>query len=45
MYTEVEKWIKAQGIAVSKNWLKLRMQSHPDYPSLTAVQDTLESWE
>ncbi|MFM2337280.1 MAG: hypothetical protein RL115_473 [Bacteroidota bacterium] len=42
MYTEVEKWIKAQGIAVSKNWLKLRMQSHPDYPSLTAVQDTLE---
>ncbi len=41
MYREVIKWLKMQSIPVSKNYLRLRMRSHPDYPSLIAVADTL----
>lgn len=42
MYNEVHKWLSAQSIWLSKNWLRSRLESHPDYPSLLAVQDTLE---
>lgn len=42
MYREVRKLLKAQSIPVAESHLRLRLESHPDYPSLIAVQDTLE---
>lgn len=42
MYKEVFRWLKKLNIRVSKNYLRLRLESHPDYPSLLAVKDTLE---
>jgi uncharacterized membrane protein len=41
MYREVVKWLKIQSMPVSENYLRLRLESHPDYPSLVAVADTL----
>ena len=41
MYKEVNKWLAQAGMPVSSGYLRLRLQSHPDYPSLIAVQDTL----
>lgn len=42
MYKEVMKWLRIQRMPVAENQLRLRLESHPDYPSLIAVQDTLE---
>lgn len=42
MTTEILKWLKAQSISVSSEYLRKRLESHPDYPSLIAIQDTLE---
>lgn len=42
MTTEIQKWFKAQSITISSDYLRKRLESHPDYPSLIAVQDTLE---
>jgi uncharacterized membrane protein len=41
MHREVIKWLKHLGFKISSNWLRLRLESHPDYPSLSALQDTL----
>lgn len=42
MYKEVSGWLAKLGMPVSGLYLRLRLESHPDYPSLTSVQDTLE---
>ena len=42
MYREVMKWLSIQSMPVAESHLRLRLESHPDYPSLLAVQDTLE---
>ena len=42
MYKEVIKWLRIQQMPVAESHLRLRLESHPDYPSLIAVQDTLE---
>ena len=42
MYREVMKWLRIQSMPVAESHLRLRLESHPDYPSLIAVQDTLE---
>lgn len=42
MYKEVMKWLRIQRMPVAESRLRLRLESHPDYPSLIAVQDTLE---
>lgn len=42
MYKEVMKWLSIQHMPVAESYLRLRLESHPDYPSLIAVQDTLE---
>lgn len=41
MYKEVLKWLKADNIRISPAYLRVRLESHPDYPSLAAVQDSL----
>lgn len=42
LYKEVIKWLRTQSLPVAESHLRLRLESHPDYPSLLAVQDTLE---
>jgi len=42
MYREVMKWLRIQHMPVAESHLRLRLESHPDYLSLIAVQDTLE---
>src|SRR5258708_11226139 len=42
MYKEVRKWLSALKIPVSEHYLRLRIETHPDYPSLLAVSDTLD---
>ena len=42
MYREVMKWLSIQRIPVAESHLRLRLESHPDYPSLVAIQDTFE---
>ena len=42
MYKEVIKLLQIHSIPVAESHLRLRLESHPDYPSLLAVQDTLE---
>jgi len=40
MYREIIKWLSIQRIQVAES--NLRLESHPDYPSLDSVHDTLE---
>jgi protein-disulfide isomerase len=42
MYNEVHKWLKYQSVTTNTDWLRTRMESHPDYPGLLSVQDSLE---
>jgi len=42
MYKEVMKWLSIQHMPVSESYIRLRLETHPDYPSLLSVQDTLE---
>lgn len=42
MYKEIKKLLQAESIPVVESRLRLRLESHPDYPSLIAVKDTLE---
>ncbi len=42
MHTMVKEILARNNIQLSSKFLKLRLESHPDYPALTAVQDTLE---
>jgi uncharacterized membrane protein len=37
----VSAWLKALKIKVSKTYLSQQLQSHPDYPSLVSIADTL----
>ncbi|MBI3137136.1 MAG: thioredoxin domain-containing protein [Sphingobacteriales bacterium] len=41
MINEIEKWLKVNSINISTTYLKKRIESHPDYPSLLAVEDSL----
>ena len=41
MLKEVHNWLAQLGMPVSKNYLKLRLESHPYYPSLLSINDTL----
>jgi protein-disulfide isomerase/uncharacterized membrane protein len=41
MLEEVRKWLNAISIKISPGYLRMRLESHPDYPSIIAVQDTL----
>lgn len=38
----VTQWLKSFSFKISSEYLKSRLESHPDYPSLTAIQDTLD---
>ena len=42
MYKEVMKWLRIQNMPVVESHLRLRLESHPDYPSIIAIQDTLQ---
>lgn len=42
MYKEVTRLLKKQDTRISENYLRLRIESHPDYPSVLAVKDTLD---
>jgi len=42
LYKEVLKCLRTQSLPVAESHLRLRLESHPDYPSLLAVQDTLD---
>ncbi|HEV7781847.1 MAG TPA: vitamin K epoxide reductase family protein [Chitinophagaceae bacterium] len=42
MYLEVMKLLRVLSMPVAESHLRLRLESHPDYPSLVAVQDTLK---
>lgn len=42
MHKEVLQWLKGQSVVIAESFLRVRMESHPDYPSLLAIQDTLE---
>ncbi len=42
MTKEIVRWLNSFSIRISSNYLRLRLESHPDYPSLLSVQDTLE---
>lgn len=42
MHKEVLQWLKGQTVFVAESYLRLRLESHPDYPSLLAIQDALE---
>ncbi len=42
MHQQVAFLLKQMGMSVSADYLRLRLESHPDYPSLVAIQDTLE---
>ncbi|HVI47845.1 MAG TPA: vitamin K epoxide reductase family protein [Chitinophaga sp.] len=37
------KWLTSIGVSVSKDFVTRELQSHPDYPSLTALTDFLET--
>jgi uncharacterized membrane protein len=41
MHKEVYKWLKTLGYKISPTWLKFRLESHPNYPSLLAITETL----
>lgn len=45
MYLTLSKWLRSLSIDFSENELKARLESHPDYPSLLAVQDTLREFD
>ncbi len=38
----VYNWLKQSGIRVSRRYLDQQLQSHPDYPSLASITDTLD---
>lgn len=38
----VFKWLRLSGINVSRRYLDNQLQSHPDYPSLVSITDTLD---
>jgi uncharacterized membrane protein/thiol-disulfide isomerase/thioredoxin len=42
MHKEVLQWLHGQSVYIAESYLRLRVESHPDYPSLLAIQDTLE---
>ena len=42
MYLEVQKLIKNYGFRVSLNYLKVKIETHPYYPSILCVKDVLE---
>lgn len=39
---QIFKWLNQLKIAVSFNYLKKELRSHPDYPSLSSITDTLD---
>jgi len=41
--TIISKWLSEIGIRVSGKYLKQQLQTHPDYPSMLCITDTLES--
>jgi len=41
MINEISKYLRHLSCSISKDFLRVRLESHPDYPSLVAVQDTL----
>lgn len=38
----VGRWLRSMGIGISSSLLREKMQTHPDYPSLLSVTDTLD---
>lgn len=41
MVHEIIHWLKSYSLSISKHYLRIRLESHPDYPSLVAIEDTL----
>ena len=44
MHNEIIEWLKFLKFKVPKKYFRLRLESHPDYPSLLAVHDTLKEF-
>jgi hypothetical protein len=42
MYKEVMRLLQYQSVIVSENYFRLRLESHPDYPSILSIKNTLE---
>jgi uncharacterized membrane protein len=42
MYLEVYKLIESNNLRVSKEYLRTKLETHPYYPSILAIKDTLE---
>ena len=42
MHTIVNQILRSNNIHVSSRFLKFRLESHPDYPALSSIQETLE---
>ncbi len=40
--TTINNWLSLLGIRVSPRYLTQQLQTHPDYPSLLSITDTLE---
>lgn len=38
----VSKWLKKLAIPTSKSFIKKQLRSHPEYPSLVSITDTLD---
>lgn len=41
--TTISTWLSVLGIKVSGKYLKQQLQTHPEYPSMLCITDTLES--
>ena len=39
---QVGRWLRSMGINISSSLLREKLQTHPDYPSLLSVTDTLD---
>ena len=44
MHKEISGWLYKLGYRISNTYLKLRLESHPFYPSLLSVEDTLSEF-
>jgi hypothetical protein len=42
MYKQISMMLSEMRTVLNKNYFKIRLESHPDYPSLIAIKDCLE---
>ncbi|MBS1574448.1 MAG: hypothetical protein JST09_04010 [Bacteroidetes bacterium] len=41
-YLTAYSYLKGRGLNINRKFLRIRMQSHPDYPSLISLTDSLD---